>query len=42
MLMSTPGAIRRDVRDWVLSQEGDRWPVKFDVRDTTFRDGLRL
>ena len=31
------------MKDWVLSQEGDRWSVKFDVRDlgghldTTFR-----
>ena len=21
------------MRDWVLSQEGDKWSVKFDVRD---------
>ena len=21
------------MKDWVLSQEGDRWSVKFDVRD---------
>ena len=31
------------MKDWVLSQDGDRWSVKFDVRvlgghlDTTFR-----
>ena len=31
------------MKDWVLSQEGDQWPAKFDVRDlgrhldTTFR-----
>ena len=31
------------MKDWVLSQEGDEWSVKFDVRDlggrldTTFR-----
>ena len=43
VLLSTSGAVRRDVRDWVLSREGDRWSVKFDVRalgghsDTTFR-----
>ena len=36
-------AVRKDTKDWVLSQEGDRWSVKFDVRDlgghldTTFR-----
>ena len=23
----------RDMKDWVLSQEGDKWSVKFDVRD---------
>ena len=21
------------MKDWVLSQDGDRWSVKFDVRD---------
>ena len=32
------------MKDWVLSQEGDQWSVRFDVRDlgghldTTFRD----
>ena len=31
------------MRDWVVTDEGDRWTVKFDVRDlgwhldTTFR-----
>ena len=25
--------LRKDMRDWVLSQEGDQWTVKFDVRD---------
>ena len=35
--------VRKDMEDWVLSQDGDRWSVKFDVRDlgghldTTFR-----
>ena len=35
--------VRKDTKDWVLSQEGDRWSVKFDVRDlgvhlnTTYR-----
>ena len=35
--------VRKDMKDWVLSQEEDRWSVKFDVRDlgghldTTFR-----
>ena len=43
VLLSTSRAVRRDMKDWVLSQEGDRWSVKFDVRDleghldTTFR-----
>ena len=36
-------SFEHDVQNWVLSQEGDRWSVKFDVRDlgghldTTFR-----
>ena len=43
VLLSTFRVVRRDMKDWVLSQEGDRWSVKFDVRDlgghldTTFR-----
>ena len=34
----------KDMKDWALSQDGDQWTVKFDVRDlgghldTTFRD----
>ena len=37
------------MKDWVLSQEGDQWSVKFDVRDLErgiwmllFVDGLQL
>ena len=43
VLMSTSKDVRSKKKDWVLSQEGDRWSVKFDVRDlgghldTTFR-----
>ena len=43
LFLSTSGAVRKDMKDWVLSQEGDKWSVKFDVRDrgvlldTTFR-----
>ena len=43
VLLSTSREVRKDMKDWVLSQEGDRWSVKFDVRDlgghldTTFR-----
>ena len=35
--------VRRSMKDWVLSDDGDMWSVKFDVRDlgghlgTTFR-----
>ena len=42
-LLITSRVVRKDMKDWVLSQEGDRWSVKFDVRDfgghldTTFR-----
>ena len=43
VLLSTSRAVREDMKDWVLSQEGDKWSVKFDVPDlgghldTTFR-----
>ena len=43
VLLSTSREVRRDVKEWVLSQEGDKWSVMFDVRDlgghldTTFR-----
>ena len=43
VLLSASGEVRKDMKDWVLSQDGDRWSVKFDVRDlgghldTTFR-----
>ena len=31
VLLSTSGAVRTDVRDWVLSQGGDGWSAKSDV-----------
>ena len=43
VLLSTSRDVRKDMGDWVLSQEGDKWSVKYDVRDleghldTTFR-----
>ena len=43
VLLSTSREVRKDVKEWVLSQDSDRWSVKFDVRDlgghldTTFR-----
>ena len=43
VLMSTSWAVRRDMRGWVVTDEGDRWSVKLDVwdlgghLDTTFR-----
>ena len=43
VLLSTSREVRKDMKDWVLSGEGDQWSVKFDVRDlgghldTTFR-----
>ena len=33
VLLSTSREVRKDMKDWVLSQDGDRWSVKFDVRD---------
>ena len=32
VLMSTSRAVRRDMRGWVVTDEGDRWSVKLDVR----------
>ena len=43
VLLSTSRAVRKDTKDWVLTQKSDKWSVKFDVRDlgrhldTTFR-----
>ena len=43
VLLSTSREVRRDMKNWVLSCEGDQWSVRFDVRDlgghldTTFR-----
>ena len=43
VLLSTSREVRRDMKDWVLSQEEAQWSVKFVVRDlgghldTTFR-----
>ena len=43
VLSSTSRVVRKDMKDWVLSQECDRWSVIYDVRDlgghldTTFR-----
>ena len=43
VLLSTSREVRKDMKDGVLSQDGDQWSVKFDVRDlgghldTTFR-----
>ena len=43
VFLSTSRFVRREMRDWVVTDEGDRWTVKFDVRDlgghldTTFR-----
>ena len=33
VLSSTSREVRKDMKDWVLSLEGDKWSVKFDVRD---------
>ena len=48
VLLSTSREVRKDMKDWVLSQEGDKWSVKYDVRDLgviwmlPFGDGLLL
>ena len=42
-LMSTSVVVRRDMKDWVISDQGEHWSVKLDVRDfgghldTTYR-----
>ena len=33
VLLSTSREVRKGMKDWVLSQDGDRWSVKVDVRD---------
>ena len=33
VLMSTSRVVRSDMRDWVVTDEGDRWSVRLDVRD---------
>ena len=33
VLLSTFKAVTSEMRGWVLSDEGDRWTVKLDVRD---------
>ena len=43
VLMSTSRAVRKDMRGWLVTDEGGKWSVKLDVRDlgrrldTTFR-----
>ena len=43
VLLSTSREVRHSMSGWLLSQEGDQWSVRFDVRDlgghldTTFR-----
>ena len=43
VLLSTSRDVRKDMKEWVLSLEGDKWSVRYDVRDlgghldTTFR-----
>ena len=31
--MSTSRVVRKDMKDWVLSHQGEKWTVKLDVRD---------
>ena len=33
VLMSTSAAIRRDMKTWLVSERGERWSVKLDIRD---------
>ena len=42
--MSTSSAVRSDMRGWTVTDEGDRWSVKLDVRDLreSFGERVRL
>ena len=31
--VNTSRAVRSDMRGWIVTDEGDRWSVKLDVRD---------
>ena len=42
VLLSTSRAVRKDMKDSVLSQEGDKWSVKFDVLDLGWPSGYYL
>ena len=33
VLLSTSAAVRRDMKAWVISDKGERWSVKLDIRD---------
>ena len=33
VLMSTSAAVRRDMKGWLISEQGERWSVKLDVQD---------
>ena len=33
VLMSTSRTLRSNMRGWIVTDEGDRWSVKLDVRD---------
>ena len=43
MFVSTSKVVRKEMREWVVTDEGDKWTVKLDVRnhgghvDSTFR-----
>ena len=39
VLLSTSKAVGKDMKGWVMSQEGDKWSVKFDVRDLSGEEG---
>ena len=33
VLLSTSREVRKGMKEWVLALEGDKWSVRFDVRD---------
>ena len=42
VLMSTSRVVRSDMRDWVVTDERDRWSVKLDARDLGVHLRVRL
>ena len=42
VLLSTSRVVWKDLKDWILSLEGNKWSVKYDVRDLGGSFGYNL